>query len=104
MRTKPDRVDTDDNDITIQSDYHRFVAVTLMMADVMFVNGLPFLTTLSRTIRLRTSEYLPTRTAPQLGSSLMKIVRLYARGGFVVKVIFMDKEVIRLWNMCLSSK
>ena len=44
VRTKPDRVDTD-NDITIHSDYHRFVAVTLT-ADVMFMNGLPFLTTL----------------------------------------------------------
>ena len=85
VRTKPDRVDTD-NDITIHSDYHRFVAVTLT-ADIMFVNGLPFLTTLSQRIRLCTSEHLPTRTAPQLGSSLMKIVRLYARGGFVVKVI-----------------
>ena len=35
VRTKTDWVDTDNDVVTIQSDYHRFVAVTLM-ADVMF--------------------------------------------------------------------
>ena len=34
---------------TILDDYHRFVSVTLT-ADVMFVNGLPFLVTMSRRI------------------------------------------------------
>ena len=39
---------------------HKFVTLT---ADVMFVNGIPFLVTLSRKIRLFTVEFLPSRTA-----------------------------------------
>ena len=44
MRLKRDRLKVED--ITINSDYHRFVSVTLTY-DVMFVNGMPFLVTLS---------------------------------------------------------
>ena len=44
---------------------HRYVTLT---GDVMFVNGYPFLVTLSRNIRLFTVELLPSRTAKQLSS------------------------------------
>ena len=37
-------------------------------------------------------EFIPSRNTTQLGRSLMKIVRIYARGGFMVNVILMDKE------------
>ena len=37
-------------------------------------------------------EFIPSRTAAQLGISLMKIVCIYARGGFMVNVILMDQE------------
>ena len=62
------------------------------MADVMFVNGNKFLVTRSRRIRLLTAEYIPTRTAAQLSSSIEKIVNLYARAGFTVNVVLMDQE------------
>ena len=38
-------------------DMHKYVTLA---ADVMFVNGLPFLVTLSRGISLVTIEYLPS--------------------------------------------
>ena len=41
--------------------------------------------TRSRDIRFGTVKLLPSRTALQLGSSLMKIVKLYAMRGFVVR-------------------
>ena len=63
-----------------------------LAADVMFVNSVPFLVTISRRIRLRTSEYLPSRTGPILGHSLKKVLNVYARGGFMVNVILMDQE------------
>ena len=63
-----------------------------LTSDVMFVNGMPFLITLSRRIRLLTVEHIPSRTAKQLSSSLTKIVNLYARGGFVVNVVLMHQE------------
>ena len=55
----------------------------------MFVNSLPFLTTLSREIRFGTAEHVPSRTAKQLANYLMKIVKLYAKGGFVVRNVLM---------------
>ena len=69
-----------------------------LTADIMFVNGVAFLMTLSRRIRLVTAEHIPTRTAKQLSSSLDKIVRLYTRGGFTVKVILMDQEFDKVEN------
>ena len=39
-----------------------------------------------------TVEHIPSRTDKQLGSSLTKMVHLYARGGFVVSVVLMDQE------------
>ena len=90
---KPARVEVEDYLVTrtILDDYHRFVSVTLT-ADVMFVNGLPFLVTMSRRIWLLTVEHTPSRTAKQLGSSITKVVNLYAWGGFVINTVLMDQE------------
>ena len=68
---------------------HNFVTLT---ADVMLVNGLAFFTTLGRDIRFGTAEHVPSRTAKQLAKSLMKIVKLYSNGGFVVRTVIMDGE------------
>ena len=57
---------------------------------MMFVNGLAFFTTLGRDIRFGTAEHVPSRTAKQLAKSLMKIVKLYALGGFVINAMIMD--------------
>ena len=69
VQRKPARVEVEDAlvTITIYDDCHRFVSVTLT-ADVMFVNGLPFLVTMSCCIRLLTVEHITSRTAKQLGS------------------------------------
>ena len=96
VRRKPDRVDTDV--ISIPRDFyvlHTFVTLT---ADVMFINGVAFLVTLSPKIKMYTIEHIPTRTAKQLGSSLMKVVQLYARGGFTVNVALMDMEFEKVAN------
>ena len=54
------------------------------------VNGIAFFTTLGRDIRFGTAEHVPSRIAKQLAKSLIKIVRLYALGGFVVRNVLMD--------------
>ena len=59
----------------------------------MFVNGIPFLVNFSLNIRFITCEYVPTRTAGRLAKSLMKIVKLYARGGFVICLVIMVMEL-----------
>ena len=58
----------------------------------MFVNGIAFLVSFSRNIKLLTVEHVPNQTVGQLAKSIMKIVKLYAQGGFQVKVVLMDKE------------
>jgi hypothetical protein len=76
---------------------HRFVVMT---ANMMFVNGIAFLTTLSRKLRLATVEQLPLRTVTQLSNSSMKIVRLYACTGFIVHIIMMDQEFDKVKDTC----
>ena len=71
--------------------YERHMLVTLT-ADVMFVNGIAFLVTLSRDIRLFSCEHVPSRTAKQLSNSFKKNLWIYARGGFKVRTIMMDME------------
>ena len=45
-----------------------------------------------RKIKFTTVEFLPRRTARQLANSLKKVLYLYARGGFIVRLCLMDRE------------
>ena len=74
VRQKPDRVETKESSIP-QYFYglHKFLTLT---ADVMFVNSVPFLVTLSCKIRLLTVEFLPSRTAAKLSEYLVKVSKL----------------------------
>jgi hypothetical protein len=47
-----------------------------LVADVMFVCGLPFLISLSRRVRFVTLEFLPNRTAGELCNGLSFITEL----------------------------
>ena len=76
----------------IPRDFYRLNKFVTLTADVMFVCGIPFLVTCSRSIKYNTSEYIPTQAAGQLAKSLMKVVYGYARGGFVVNFMLMDGE------------
>ena len=59
----------------------------------MFVNGLPYLTKVSIYIRFGTAEHALSHTAKQLANSLMKVVKLYDKGGFVVRNVLMDDKI-----------
>jgi hypothetical protein len=63
-----------------------------MAADVMFVNGLPFVTTISRKIKFTTIEYVTNRSEPNLIKLLLKIISLYKARGFNPSTAFMDRE------------
>ena len=58
----------------------------------MFVNLLAFFTTLGRDIRFGTAEHVPSRTAKQLAKLVLKVVQIYALGGFVLRNVLMDGE------------
>ena len=57
----------------------------IVVGDVMFVSGLPFLVTPSRGINLVTSEYLPEVTAISLWDAVNSIIKVYQKKGFIVR-------------------
>ena len=75
---------------------HKFVTLTV---DMMFVCRLPFLVTYSKRIRLTTAEFVPCCTAWKLDKFLMKVVKMYARGGSVVNLALMDMEFVKVVDL-----
>jgi hypothetical protein len=65
-------------------------AVTIA-ADVMFVNGPPFIVTISRNIKFTTTEYVPSRSQSNLVKSIIKIVYLYKTRDFNPNTGLMDR-------------
>jgi hypothetical protein len=68
----------------------------ILVADVMFFNGLPFLVTSLRVISLVTVEYLKSRTAKRLVHTLERIFSIYGTAGFIVQTALMDMEFEKL--------
>jgi hypothetical protein len=66
--------------------------VVTMAADVFFVNGAPFLVTLSRNIKFVMAEHLPVRMANALVKHIERVLHVYGHGGFIVRTILMDGE------------
>ncbi len=97
-RQQPERVEAAVG--RIPDDFHRLHKFVVLTANVMFVNGMAFMTTLSWKLRLATVEQLPSRMATQLSNSLIKIVKLYACTGFIVRVIMMDQEFDKVKEAC----
>jgi hypothetical protein len=60
-----------------------------LAADVLFVNGMPFVTSLSRKVKFATMEYI---SEPKLIKSLLKIVKLNKARGFEPHAALMDRE------------
>ena len=79
--------------ISIPRNFNEIQKFVTLTADMMFVNGIPFMNTLSRNIIFITSEHAPSCTAAQISSSLTKISKLYAKIGFIFNVVFMDMEL-----------
>jgi hypothetical protein len=69
----------------------RYPNVTLA-ADVMHVNGIPMLVTISRNIRFATIEALPNRNIPTLLKGIKSVATVYKRAGFRITTTLMDGE------------
>ena len=46
-----------------------------------------------------TAEHVPTHIARRLAKLLMKVVKLYAHGGFVVRLVLMDMEFDKIKDL-----
>eukprot|EP00984_Skeletonema_dohrnii_P033562 scaffold30483_cov78-Skeletonema_dohrnii-CCMP3373.AAC.1 len=94
VRKRPSRVEPQFISIPAQvMELNKFVT---LVADVMFVNGLPFFVTLSRNIRFVTVQFVPRRTAGDLGNVLKQVIMLYKRAGFICQTAIMDGEFEKL--------
>jgi hypothetical protein len=98
VRRRPERVTTDI--VAIPRDFVRLHKFVVLTADIMFVNGIPFLLTRSRGIQLITVEFLTRRTAKIIGEKLTRVLHLYSRAGFIVQTALMDKEFDAVADKC----
>jgi hypothetical protein len=76
----------------------RHQRVTLAV-DFMFINGVPFLVSVSRGLNLVTAEYTPSCTAKQLAAGIRRVMNLNLCGGFHVGTVLIDNEFKKLRNL-----
>jgi hypothetical protein len=70
----------------------RYRNVTLAN-DVMYVNGIPMLVTISRSIRFATVEALPNRNISTLVKGIKAVATVYKRASFRITTTLMDGEL-----------
>ncbi len=93
-RTKPEHVRVDY--VKIPWDFIKMHKYVMLVADVLFVKGLPFLVTSLRGISLITIEFVALRTAKHLAFTLEQVIRVYGVAGFIVQAALMDMEFEKL--------
>jgi hypothetical protein len=96
IRTKPYHVCIEY--IQIPWDFVELHKYVTLVADLMFVIGLPFLVTSLQGISLVTIEYLKSRTAKRLIHALERVIHIYGTAGFIVQTALMDMEFKKLKN------
>ena len=60
--------------------------------DTIFVNEMPFLTSISKRIMYRTAQWIPNRELETYEVALTNVLKVYNRGGFHVTRVFADNE------------
>ena len=71
--------------------------------DTMFINGMPYLTSISKRIMYRTAQWVPSREMQDYRSVLENILRIYKRAGLPVKTIFSHNEFCPLLDPMRAS-
>ena len=99
VRTKPIRAEPEY--VRVPREIVEMNKFVTLVADVMFVCGLPFLISMSRRIRFVTIQFMPNRTAGELCNGLKDILKLYKRAGFTVQAALMDNEFEPLTKLLL---
>ena len=70
--------------------YPKLAQEVTVTSDIMFVNGMKFLTIISIDIKFTTAEHMKGITNPVLLKFIKNIVNVYRWGGFVVDKLFMN--------------
>ena len=90
VRCTPKRVDSDC--VAIPREFQLLHKSITLVSYVFFVNGIPFLITLSRNIHFVTVEHILSRTANQLSRSLSNSCSLYVHASYNVYFLSMDMD------------
>ena len=90
VRVAPERVVTDL--VAIPRDFMLLHKNVVLVCDIMFVNNVAFLITMSRGIKFITVECLTSRSAKHIAYSLKNVMKLYGRNGQNVQTILTDME------------
>ena len=64
----------------------------MISGDIFFVNGVPFLTTISHTIQLTTTHYLTNQKPSTIMKGLKKVSVIYSNRGFTLKHALMNGQ------------
>ena len=94
VRTKPNPVVADV--VKIPKAMKKELKHVELCVDVMYIQGLTFLTTISKKICYRTIEYVVDRSEDSLMSALDNVFRIYNLNGFVISKMFADPEFVEL--------
>jgi hypothetical protein len=97
VTTKPEHVVTDY--MEVPKDFPDTHGVVKMTADVMFVNGLPFLATATRDINLVTIEFAATITAKNLSKLINRVVAVYTKAGLKVITTMIDNKFGKMQDL-----
>ena len=78
--------------VKIPEYFYKIHELLTLTADIMFVSENMFMITPESKLKFMKVEYLPSQTAEQISKSSNKEIKLYGRGGFIIRVILMDME------------
>ena len=100
VRRKPAQVVNDNIEVPrelIASQY----AITLCV-DIVYVNGLQFLTTISKNLKYRTAQYIPSRSSKDYIKVIREVIAVYQKGGFRVTQLYCDNEFCPLMSQMME--
>jgi hypothetical protein len=80
------------NYVAIPREIFAMLKAVEVAIDIMFVNKLPFLVSISKRLKFTTIEYIPDRTGPSLCRSIAKIKLCYKRRNIFVRTLYADPE------------
>ena len=63
-----------------------------LCADIMYVNNIPFMVTISRNLKFITAEVIKSKTNTVFGQAIKNVLDVYRAGGFDVDILLMDGE------------
>ena len=90
VRRQPPRVEVDEVTLppTIQQHYQDIT----LACDIMYINKIPFLMSISRHIRFGTAQYIKNQQGMTIFNDMQAVHQIYLQRGFRIRNAFMDGQ------------